>query len=271
MLNKNSWLASVVKRNAVKNSRKKVSRIVRSVQKFVLDACNSVHTRVTPRPHLVHPWVTPSHKNRHKTFTQDFNTLIILGELNHLEKNLAMSVEKALQTMIDNMPEKTGKSLDQWKKLLAKQSFTKHSEAVKYLKTEHGVTHGFANTIVGLSKDDDNSEDDLVANQYNGKEALTPIYDALILAVGKFGDDITITPKKSSVSVIRKRQFVLIKPTTKTRIDLGLKIKGQDPEGCLENSGPFGTMCSHRIRLEKVEDIDQEVIGWMKQAYEQSV
>ena len=59
-------------------------------------------------------------------------------------------MDKALQTMIDNMPEKTGKSLDEWKKLLKSKTFAKHSEAVKFLKEDHGVTHGFANTIVFL-------------------------------------------------------------------------------------------------------------------------
>lgn len=64
-------------------------------------------------------------------------------------------MDKALQTMIDNMPEKTGKSLDEWKVILREKSFTKHSEGVKFLKSEHGVTHGFANTIVSLSKEED--------------------------------------------------------------------------------------------------------------------
>jgi len=180
-------------------------------------------------------------------------------------------MDKALQTMINNMPEKTGKSLEEWKKVLAKQSFTKHSEAVKYLKTEHGVTHGFANTIVSLSQNENKSEEDLVSSQYSGKEALLPIYDKLLSSITKFGSDIKIVPKKTSVSIIRKRQFVLIKPATKTRIDLGLKIKEQDPIGKLENSGPFGTMCTHRIKLESPKDIDKEVIKWMKTAYEQSI
>jgi len=67
-------------------------------------------------------------------------------------------MDKALKTMIDNMPEKTGKSLEEWKVVLSKQSFSKHSEGVKYLKSEHGVTHGFANTIVTLSKEENKSE-----------------------------------------------------------------------------------------------------------------
>jgi len=180
-------------------------------------------------------------------------------------------MDKALQTMIENMPEKTGKKLEEWIQLLGKENFEKHSMAVNFLKTEHGVTHGFANTIVTLSKGNNDSLDDLVSNQYIGKELLKPIYEMLLCEIKKLGEDIVITPKKGSVSLIRKRQFALIKPATKTRIDLGLKLKGIEVQGRLEDSGPFGTMCTHRIQLKSLSDVDSEVINWISKAYATSV
>lgn len=180
-------------------------------------------------------------------------------------------MDKALQTMINNMPEKTGKSLEEWKKILKKKSFAKHSEGVKFLKSEHGVTHGFANTIVSLSKDDGAGGDDLVTNQYNGKESLMPIYEALIKYISTLGKDVTITPKKTSVSIIRKRQFVLIKPATKTRIDLGFKLKDKPTTDRLENSGPFGTMCTHRVKITDKKEVNAELKKWIKEAYDKSV
>ena len=36
-------------------------------------------------------------------------------------------MDKALQTMIANMPEKTGKSLEEWKEVLKAKTFTKYS------------------------------------------------------------------------------------------------------------------------------------------------
>ncbi len=181
------------------------------------------------------------------------------------------SMDKALQTMIENMPEKTGRTLEEWIQILDKEHFEKHSMAVKFLKTEHGVTHGFANTIVTLSKEKTNPSEDLVANQYSGKESLKPIYEMLLSTIKNFGEDILITPKKGSVSLIRKKQFALIKPATKTRIDLGLKLKGIDVQGRLESSGPFGTMCTHRIQLKNISDVDREVIDWLSKAYKASV
>lgn len=180
-------------------------------------------------------------------------------------------MDKALKSMIENMPEKTGKSLEEWFRILKGQAFSKHSEAVKYLKIEHQVTHGFANTIVSLFRDQNTPEVDLVSEQYKAKESLKPIYDELISFVGSLGKDVTISPKKSSVSIIRKRQFVLIKPATKSRIDLGFKLKDTPTTERLENSGPFGTMCTHRVQLTEVADIDTELKSWIKEAYEQSV
>jgi hypothetical protein len=180
-------------------------------------------------------------------------------------------MDKALQTMIDNMPVKTGKSLEEWKKILKIKSFQKHSEGVKFLKTEHGVTHGFANAIVTLSKDENNAPSDMVETQYTGKENLVPIYKKLIEYINTLGSDITITPKKSSVSIIRKRQFLLIKPATKTRIDLGFKLKDKTVTERLENSGPFGTMCTHRVKLSEVLEVDEELKSWISEAYQKSV
>jgi predicted transport protein len=176
-------------------------------------------------------------------------------------------MDAALQSMISNMPEKTGKSLDQWKSILKAKAFSKHSEGVNFLKKEHGVTHGFANTIVTLSKAQNDSPDDMITAQYKGKVALIPIYEKLRSVVENFGNDVTITPKKTSVSVIRKRQFVLIKPATKTRIDLGLKLPDKPKTERLGDSGPFGTMCTHRVQITSVDDIDNELINWMQEAY----
>ena len=179
-------------------------------------------------------------------------------------------MDKALQTMIANMPEKTGKSLNEWKEVLKGKSFAKHSEAVIYLKKEHNVTHGFANTIVVLSKEENETPTDLVENQYKGKEELLPIYESLLKVVKDFGKDVVITPKKASVSVIRKRQFALIKPATKTRIDLGLKLKDKLTTDRLENSGPFGAMCTHRVKLTDINQIDAELREWLQEAYQKA-
>lgn len=179
-------------------------------------------------------------------------------------------MDPALKSMIENMPEKTGKSLEAWKALLATRDFAKHSQAVNYLKKEHGVTHGYANTIVTLSKRDESGPEDLVAAQYAGKEALLPIYEKLLGAIQPLGTDIKIVPKKTTVSLVRKKQFALIRPATKTRIDLGLKLRHRDPQGRLEDSGPFGTMCTHRVQLTDPSQVDDQLLAWLEEAYREA-
>lgn len=168
--------------------------------------------------------------------------------------------------------EKTGKSLEEWIEIVNASGLDKYKAIMDLLKNDHGLTHGFANFVaLKAKKSDAGSIDDetLLTNQYaKGKDHLKPIYEKLVAEISLFGDDITRTPKKDSVSMIRKRQFALIKPATKTRIDLGLKIKGKPTTERLENSGPFGSMCTHRVRLETLEQVDAELIGWLREAYE---
>lgn len=175
--------------------------------------------------------------------------------------------------MEQGLLEKTGKSLNEWIAIIQKQKLDKHKVIIDFLKAEHGFTHGYANFVALKTRGADaasHDADDLLTNQYKGKENLQPIYDELIKKVSKFGNDITITPKKDSVSIIRKKQFALIKPATKTRIDLGLKLKDKPTTDRLENSGPFGTMCTHRVQLTDKKEVDKELLEWLKEAYEKA-
>ncbi|MEL7540319.1 MAG: DUF4287 domain-containing protein [Pseudomonadota bacterium] len=181
---------------------------------------------------------------------------------------MAKSPEELAQTMINNLPEKTGKSLAEWQKVVAVSGAAKHGEMMKLLKGEHGISHGFANLIAQKCVGNlDVSDDDLVANQYKGKESLKPIHDAIIAYVSAYGSDLEVSPKKTSVSLRRKKQFALIQPSTKTRIDLGINLKGVDPEGRLE---AMTGMCTHKIRLTRTEEFDGDVKAWLDQAFERA-
>ncbi len=170
--------------------------------------------------------------------------------------------------------EKTGQPLEYWIKVVHEAKLEKHKAIIDYLKSEHGFTHGFANFVALKSRQSDAAsfdDDQLMLNQYNGKENLRPICDLLVKEIRKFGNDITETPKKDSLSLIRKRQFVLIKPATKTRIDLGLKLKGKPTTERLGDSGPFGAMCTHRVQITEIAQVDAELLGWLKEAYDSSI
>jgi predicted transport protein len=175
--------------------------------------------------------------------------------------------------MEQNLLEKTGKTMDEWKLLLSQQGFSKHGEYMSFLKNEQGITHGFANFITLKFREADTASsdtDDLVANQYKGKDSLTPIFDKLHRAITNLGSDVEVVVKKSALSLRVKRQFALIQPSTKKRIDLGLKLNDTPHSERLETSGPFGTMCTHRVQLTGLEQVDDELIEWIKEAYDQA-
>lgn len=194
---------------------------------------------------------------------------------------MAASPDEMAQSMIANMPEKTGKPLEQWLKIVAAarkanpDALAKHGQILKHLKAEHGLTHGYANLVAHKFLDPDvwrpGNEADLVDTQYAGpKAALRPIYDAILQAVAKFGDDVEVSPKKTYVSLRRSKQFAIVQPSTRTRVDLGLNLKGVQPAGRLEPAGSLGSMVTHRVRLESPKDVDKEVISHLKAAYTNS-
>jgi predicted transport protein len=181
--------------------------------------------------------------------------------------------EEQAAKMFENLEAQTGQPLDGWLKILKKSGLTKHGEIVKLLKSDHGVTHGYANLIAHAFKEDregKTDQGDLVSAQYAGKDALRPIYDRIIEAVSGFGSDVEIAPKKGYVSLRRKTQFALVQPSTKTRLDLGIKLRDWKHAGRLEASGSFNAMVSHRVRLETVKDVDAEVVGWLREAYREA-
>ena len=93
---------------------------------------------------------------------------------------------------------------------------------------------------------------------------------AVLAAVKKFGADVEISPKKAYVSLRRNKQFAIIQPSTATRLDVGINLKGVEPAGRLEPSGSFNAMVSHRVRVSKPDEVDKELLGWLKKAYAES-
>lgn len=182
-------------------------------------------------------------------------------------------MDKAELTMIENLKAKTGHSLEEWSTLINSQNFSKHGEIVKYLKEVHGITHGYASTIaskvLGSDAASATETEELFINQYKGKEHLIVFYDTLIAEINKFDGDFEISPKKAYVSLRRKKQFITLNPASKTRFEIGFNLKGVEAKGKLEAEKPMA-MCSHKINLGDVQEIDKEVIDWIKLAYEQA-
>lgn len=183
---------------------------------------------------------------------------------------MSRSPEAAAQAMIDNLKAKTGKTLSEWFSALDGKGFEKHGEFMKHLKGEMGISHGYANLIAQKYREDTQGGPaaDPVAAQYAAaKSHLKPIYDKIVSTVQAFGPDVEIAPKKTYVSLRANKQFALVQPSTRDRVDLGINLGDTKPGGRLEASGSFNSMVTHRVRLASVEDVDGSVKKWLEHAY----
>lgn len=186
---------------------------------------------------------------------------------------MAKKPEEILDNMINNLKEKTGKGLDEWIKIVQAAKVEKHREIINFLKSEHDFTYGYANLVATKVREaasgSPRSEESLVDAQYaDAKSALRPIYDSIIRSVEKFGGDVEVSPKKTYVSLRRSKQFAIVQPSTKSRVDVGINLKGVKVTERLEPSGSFNSMVSHRVRLSGPQDVDTELLGWLKEAYD---
>jgi predicted transport protein len=188
---------------------------------------------------------------------------------------MAKSPEAMKAAMIAGMAGKTGKSLEEWLAIVRASKLSKHKEFMTLLKEKHGLTHGFANMIAlqALQSDSHTVGDTgaLVDAQYAGAKAvLRPLYDQLLAKIQGFGKDVEVSPKKAYVSLRRNKQFAILQPSTATRLDVGINLKSAEPTERLEASGSFNAMVTHRVRLSKPAEINKELLGWLKRAYEGS-
>jgi hypothetical protein len=184
------------------------------------------------------------------------------------------SVDQAVQTQLNNIQKKTGRTLSQLAALARKSGLTRHGELRDFFKQELGLGHGDANTLVHIILKSDGTSaaqgkdlEQVLGEIYTGAKAgMRPIHDRLMAAARKFGD-FEIAPKKGYVSLRRSRQFAMFGPKTHTRFELGLNVKDLKRNARLLLQ-PKGSMCNYIVNLAEARDVDAEVVAWLKAAYE---
>jgi predicted transport protein len=178
------------------------------------------------------------------------------------------TVDDATATMISNFPARTGRPLDKWVALVRASGAARHGEIMTLLKTEHGMSHGFANfvALTALKADEPAPGEDPADAIYGGSKApLRSLHDAAVKAATGFGPDVELAPKKSYVSLRRSKQFATVGPGPGGRLEFGLNLRDVEPQGRLEATTG---MCTHRVRIGSPDELDAEVVGWLKQAYD---
>lgn len=185
-------------------------------------------------------------------------------------------LDRALATQLSNIEKRTGKSLDELGAIIRGSGLSKHGELVTMLKSDLGMGHGDANTLVHTIRRQDAegtaggaapASGDVLEGLYTGRKAdLRPIHDRLLEEMRKLGD-FEEAPKKTYVSYRRKKQFATVGPATNTRVDVGLNAKGLNAKDRLE-ALPAGQMCNYRVKLTTVDEVDSELLGWVRAAYD---
>ena len=178
------------------------------------------------------------------------------------------TVDDAIQSQARNIERATGRTIDEWVGLVKGTGKERHADILAWLKAEHGFSHGNANFVALTARrgSPDGGGAELVDAMYAGPKAtLRPFHDQVIELTQGFGDDVELAPKQAYVSLRRSKQFGTVGPGPGGRLEIGLNLAGVEPAGRLEAAAG---MCTHRVRLSSTDELDAEVIGWLREAYE---
>ncbi|MGA7463623.1 MAG: DUF5655 domain-containing protein [Candidatus Korobacteraceae bacterium] len=206
--------------------------------------------------------------------------MAIPGPHKRWKYDLHPSVRMA-DSIIKGMKEKTGRSIDEWVRHVKQHGPAAEKERAAWLKKEHGLGTNYASWIAGKSvgKDDGNEDaaaylkhaEDYVDKMYAGpKQHLRPIYDAILIYAKTLGKDIGVSPCSTIVPIYRNHVIAQIKPTTRTRVDLGLALKDTKTPKRLIDTGGFAKKdrITHRIEITSIEEFDDDAKKWMRKSYE---
>lgn len=184
-----------------------------------------------------------------------------------------------MQKWIRELPEKTGRSLDEWIALVKKSGPATEKERREWLKKEHRLGTNSAMFIAeraeGKGTEDDSPEEYLkaaeewVETMFSGAKAgLRPLYDELLTVALEMGAK--ASPGKTAVSLYRNHVFASLKPSTNTRIDVGLALGNmKTPKRVIDTGGyEKKDRITRRIEVKSKADIDDELKKWLKKAWE---
>jgi len=183
------------------------------------------------------------------------------------------------QAMVGNLAKTTGRTLPAWLELLSKQKLAEARAIRQWLKDEHGLGMSSCMLIADAAaggSDSFSGEAYLraapvyVDQLFDGPKAvLRPLYETLVGIALQLGQDVKLSPCKTFVPLYRQHVFAQLKPSTRTRLDLGLALGGLQAKGRLIDTGGFAKKdrITHRIAISEATDIDGETRDWLACAY----
>jgi hypothetical protein len=172
--------------------------------------------------------------------------------------------------------ERTGHTLDEWVAMVDASGLDPLDQNAvrRWLKAEHGVPQNsqwaIADAAARAAGWERPTVEGYVDSQYAGPKApLRPIYDRLAKELLALGDDVSVEGRSTYTPFVRGRQFAAVAPSTRTRVDLGLRFTDPPTSVRLLTTSPVG-QCTHRVALTDVNEVDDEVRRLVRVAYEQN-
>lgn len=177
---------------------------------------------------------------------------------------------------IEQLTEKTGITYETFVNALKESNLIKHGELRKLFMDKFELSYGYANTLVHIVKGSDGASlaegkgmDTILAEIYTGKkEHFRPVHD-LIMSRLESLEDVELAPKKGYISLRHKKQFAMVGPKTNSRMEIGINLKDVEGTDRLLAQAK-GSMCKFIVKLSTIEEVDDELINWIKEAYEQT-
>jgi Domain of unknown function (DUF5655)/Domain of unknown function (DUF4287) len=183
-------------------------------------------------------------------------------------------------TQLKNIQARTGKSIAELHAAVAASGAAKHGEKRSWLMQQFKLGHGDANTVVHFidkpmpdlgagapAAAAPAADGDPLAAIYAGAKAgLRPLHEAVISLIKTFGS-FEEAPKKTYISLRRKKQFAMVGPATKDSVEIGLNAKDLPPHARLKLQPP-GSMCNATTRITSAAEVDTLLKGWLQQAYD---
>ena len=186
---------------------------------------------------------------------------------------MAQTSEEARDSYVQGIEAKAGRPIVELVAEVVGWGPGKHTELLKRAKEAFGLGHGHANMLVHLAREQNqptaasaSASDPLDAIYAGSKAPLRSLHEALMARLADLGP-FEFAHKKAHVSLRRRKQFALLGPGSKGRLEVGVNLRGAEGNERFEALGP-GKMCTHRTFVTGPEEVDDELLAFVRAAYD---
>jgi hypothetical protein len=180
------------------------------------------------------------------------------------------------QAYLDTIKAKTGMDPVDFERIAAERGLLegdiKAGPIQEWLKDDYGLGPGHAMALVSVFRQNllpQSSREEAIDKFFLGSKAGWQLtWDELMATVMKFGADVSLQPTDTYIGIVRAGKKFAVVATTANRMDVGLKLKGEPMTGRLEASGNWNAMCTHRVQLFDGAELDAQLVGWLREAYD---